>query len=303
MSYKGWISVPYFYGLTGGVFPNVSEVYYQPDEGFYWRWKDSFSGNYYITSGPTPGLSLTITINGAQYAVAIRGSHNGYPTYFFGGIPWCVWNNFSTWYISTSVGTNTGEYAYTGSDGATHYLGDSWWILNSFLLSQSGSSDRHGINIGDGTKVLTWAFSLPDTYWQYDPSLGIYSPHGGAAGNLYFGKLILTDDHGSTYTQGQPPDSGRGVLTSNGVYGDISYDLLLGQWIIGTKSSAPGTGYWKTTGALPKQTSATALFTRVWNTPGTDPTPYNLTVSFSLWDATKTFTASSMYLAGFGEYL
>jgi hypothetical protein len=293
---QGWIPIQ----LTGVAFPqSISNIYYDPSSSLY-RWND---GSYYYIAA-TLGRQLSLSFSGGSgQTFTLSGSYYGNAIY--GGSGYYTWKSPDFWVVSALPGTYLAEYQFFGSDGLQHYSGDSWWSGLALDSSLSGSGTPRGSNNGT-SNTLSFSWNLPASYWRYDSSLDCYSPQGSATGYKFFGELVLTDDHGGTYVQ-QPPSTVspyKSVLKNSNNYGDINWNSSA--WIIGTFSTAPLTGYWQGPSTLPiKKTDSSVTFTRIWNGGGTDPFPYNLTVSFNAWDtatSSRKFQLNT-YQSSFAEFL
>ena len=220
--------------------------------------------------------------------------YNGAPVFSVGGM--YLWApNSGGWCLSSMVEGATSEWTY--ADAPSTYLGDVWYISNSLGGDWTGRGSVHGTTrTGTYTALVGWVLS--DGSGDTAPN-GVYTAMGGATGSKYVGTLKLTDNLGNVYSEivssallqlaGMSSSSGYSTLTSSKVNdrGDIS--RYGSAWIIGTYSTAPGTGYWQGPASLPlKSGDASASFTRVWNptdpvTP--DPTPADITVNFTKWIA------------------
>lgn len=155
------------------------------------------------------------------------------------------------------------------------YEGDKWWDAGVLADPPNGVYRGRGFYRGDvlgqfsGDEIEVTMKQING--WVSNTLVGIYTSVGDKTGEITVGLREFTDQK-NNYIQSSVKTDG------NYSFGDIHNDEI--GWIIGTRSSTPGMGYW--TGSKPDVDSS-VTFTRVWNQtdpPTTDPEPDNLTISF-----------------------
>lgn len=290
-------------------YPEVSagtQIYYSKRLSL-WLWKlpSSFPANpnKWVMAAAFPMLPRW---NGtAMVTNYSKGQYGGYPVYYDAIEHLYFWYS-AAWYASAIVGGSVSEYAL--DDNPSVYLGDAWYSGGNFTDSLAWYG--RGTNYGSG-KNVSWA-TFVGWIWTSGGTApyGMYSGSGGATGRKYVGSLNLSDDLGNTYLQAAPSNA-LTVLDDSSTYysklasdktedrGDISWSSTLGKWIIGTYSTAAGTGYWEGSATLPLSSlDSSVTFTRVWNADPEqeDPTPGNITVSFSSWTASASWIKDGLFL-------
>jgi len=291
-----WNPVLSFEAIT---LPDVyagAAIYYNRRKAL-WCWKRNASMSTYASQWVMAASFPICPLVGGS-ATTYYGNYNGYPAYYQNAS--YVWSGGVYWYKSAIIGSALREYVY--ADYPSTYYGDSWYLISSLFGS---AWTPRGVGKGGSTLAAAWP-TFVGWVWESGSGTapyGSYAPVGGASGRKYFGALVLTDSLGNTYTEASSSDIltineqtsiPKSTLTSDGVddRGGISYSSDAGGvWIIGTYSTTAGAGYWIGPAALPLYPSASSVtFTRVWNEEDgvEDPTPGDITVSFSKWSALTT---------------
>lgn len=147
---------------------------------------------------------------------------------------------YSNWILSLS--TKPGTEPLEGKSSSGEYVGDEFFIVNSFPsnINGTGSLEKRGRLKQDASGLSLLIRFKWDSCWTSSKQYGEYEPlDDNSSGTKFFGTSTWIDSDGNVFSKSTEKDE-YGFYQYESSKGNIHYDIVAQAWILGEYGSKSG---------------------------------------------------------------